>query len=219
MNESTHYICFNCASIFPIVEDKELSCHDCGYAVKAETYNKIMNYAFDAAYFGHLYRKAYEKQLAEKKEIKRRYFLGEPSTILCFVAVAALSGVIGNLTTELVKKIYRAIASKAKKCNEDIGQKEDAFLNNFDIDVYIEEVKIFHNDFQGIDPAVRSSIKEEMIVHEMGNSLLPMINKGEDISQEMIAEAVKKAFEKIESRKKLSKQDIDNFWKAIDTGS
>lgn len=216
LKKLTHYICFNCATIFPIVDDEAMTCTECGYIIEPDLYDKIINYAFEAVYYGHDYREKYEEQINDRGEITERYCLHEPSTILCFLAIAALSGVVGNLSTELVKKAFKTILNKVKNCKEDIGQNKVSFLKDAEIDVYIQQVNVFHNDFQGIDPSVKAEITKEIFIHELIDSLLPeMKKKNMEITEKMIFEIVKQTFDRVKTRQKLSKQDFENFWKAI----
>jgi len=173
-----------------------------------------MNYAMSSVYYGYDYRKKYDKQITEKGEITTVHALSDSATILNFLAVAALSGIIGGISYDAVKKIFRQILNLAKNCKENIGQDKIEFYVDNDIDIFIQMIKEFHFDFEGVSPAVKSEIIKEMIIWELTDSVFS-IKKNGQISKEEIFEKLKQVIERVEHTKTLSKQDFIDFWDKV----
>jgi hypothetical protein len=211
----SHILCFNCCAIFTANKSSDIECPECGYCPNPDVYSKIMNYGIAAAYYGRDYRERYEKQLAKKGEIKERYALPDPATILCFLAVAALSGVIGGLSHDIVKSAFRKIIGNANKSQDDIGQTKINFINDNDINIFIQQVNTFHLDFKDIDSSVKSEIKKEIIIWELTDAIKSEV-KDNKFTKDDIYKAIKKGFEQAEHPRKPSKEDFAEFWKKIE---
>lgn len=211
----THALCFNCAAIFPVLNNPSKKCPQCGYSPAPEQYSAIINYAISAVYYGHDYRQRYEQQLNEKGEIKVVYALPEPSIILTFLAVSALSGIIGSISYDIVKSAFRMILRKAKKSQDNIGQNKINFTDESAINIFIGQINEFNVNFQNINPAVKSEIEEEMLAWSLSNAITSEIKEG-SLTKEAIHNAFKKGFENAEHPQKPSAEDFGKFWKEID---
>jgi hypothetical protein len=170
--------------------------------------------AISAVYYGHDYRQKYEKQLTEKGEIKEAYALPDPTIILSFLAVAALSVIVGNLSYDIAKKAFLAIWRKAVKSQDDIGQHKINFTNETEINIFIGQIKEFHLNFPNINPLVKSEIEKEMLTWELSNAVKSEITN-DKFTKDDVFNAVKRGFENAEHPQKLSEKDFNEFWKAI----
>jgi len=207
----SHTMCFSCAQIFPKKREDPIGCPSCGFAIHAETYHRIITYAICAVYYGHDYRRAYDKQMAEHGEITTRYALPDPATVLCFCGAAALSNIIGGIAYDLVKKAIRAVVNRARSIDQDIGQSR-VFLNTAEeIDSFIQCVREYCADHGAIDRAVLLEIEREEIVCE----ITELIPKTSSPTKDEILEAVRKAIGNVKERKHPSGDDFNSFWEEL----
>lgn len=214
-NNISYALCFNCASIYPLTHDSQYICPSCGFAVDGRLYGRIIEYAKAAVYFGYNYRKFYEKQLDVNGKITKKAALFDPVTLACFLGVAALSGVIGNMSYDLVKKALRKITKNSNKLNKDIGQNKISFSKDSEINIFIQYVKEFHLDEFSTAGEIKYEINKERIIYSLTETLYPVLSKG-TANREKIHEAVKEAFDKFSKADKPSIEDFDSFWKRIE---
>ena len=215
MKKLSHIICFNCCAIYKAKKSLKIKCPECGYSPNRDMYSKIMNYGIAAAYYGHDYREKYEKQINKKGGIKTVYALPEPATILCFLAVAALSGVVGGISYDIVKSVFLKIIGNANKIKKNIGQNKIKFKNDNSIKVFINQMNTFYLDLKDIDPLVKSEIEKEMIIWDFCDAIHPELFNGK-YTKEEILEAIKKALIEKEHTQKPSEEDFVDFWKEIE---
>ena len=149
-------LCLGCATWSCIVKKGNCYvCSVCGYTIACSSYRNLVNYAANSVYYGYLYREAYEKQLAKKKRITTCHALADPSALLVFCALAALSGVIGNASYDLVKKIVKRLASSQN--NKELVKE----VNIRKLYVYLEQ---HHCHSLEVDVRVRQEIEKEQII-------------------------------------------------------
>jgi len=217
-----YVLCFNCCSIFSAKNNPDKKCPECGYCPNPRQYKNIMTYAISSVYYGHDYRQRYEKQLAETGEITARYALSGPAIILSFLAVAALSGIIGGISHDIVKKVFQVISRKAIKHKDDIRQNKIHITNDMDINIFIQHVNDFHHDFKNMEPIIKLAVKEEMFAWEKSDAVkkaLKKVMKKKKFTDEDIFNATMKGLKKVEHPHKLykpSKKDFAGFWDKID---
>lgn len=122
-------ICFYCASIYE-AEDKEvLVCPICGKSISMAEYERIMQGMRQAVFGGWTCRIQYENEKNEGK----RYYTEQCGEILNFVAIAAASGVIGNVSYDIVKKVLNKLklyVDREKRNRED--ERVSDFLDSSD---------------------------------------------------------------------------------------
>lgn len=211
----THALCFNCSTIFPVLKNESRKCPRCEYSPEPKLYSTIIDYAMAAVYYGRDYRQRYEKQLEETGQIKEVYALPDPNIILTFLAASVLSGIIGNLSSDLVKSAFHAILRKAKKNAENIGQKDVNFTNETEINIFIHQINEFNINFQNVNPVVKREIEKEMLIWSLSNAMTSEIKNG-NFTKEAIHNAVLKGFESAKKTQKPSPVDFANFWREID---
>lgn len=115
-------LCLNCASIFTISTWRK-KCPECHQKINMKMYNRIKYIAWGAIYHGYMYPKTYDEDKKKYGYTKYAYMLHSPSELLQFIGIAAISGVIGGVAYDVVKKI----ASKIKREYDEKGlnEKED----------------------------------------------------------------------------------------------
>ncbi|MBU4277512.1 MAG: hypothetical protein KKC30_12290 [Proteobacteria bacterium] len=160
-------LCFRCANIFAHKLKHKLTCPHCSYSVDTEDYIRIYYYAKNAIYFGHIYKKAYQDQKKKQGKITSKYHIPDVDQAAIWLGMALLSGIIGNIGTDVAKKVFKIIARRVKDKNgslpENIGTSEP------EINILVENLLLYVGQFNGVDKEVRETIIEEMIVHKLNN--------------------------------------------------
>ena len=149
-------LCLSCAAVFKKTTNTS-SCPDCGREVDFDKFNKMLRSAKSAVYFGYMYPKAYEKQRREKGKVTTKYRLIDPDLLLQFIGIAAISGIIGGASYDIVKKIARKIISNYEVVNskkEVTNNINDGYVDdviNY-VEEYYERQKGFDGKYEGIGP-------------------------------------------------------------------
>lgn len=163
-----------------------------------------------------------EESMRNKYRMKARYqryipFL-PPADITCWVVLAALSGIIGGASWEVVRKVIRKITGDSKKITDDIGQTRIQVNNSKDINVFIKYIKEYHYDKVTAPEEVKYHMAKEKMIDRMGKVTLPIVerygSKGLP-SQEEFTKEVAKAFDEYEDVRKPNGEDFDSFWKDV----
>ena len=214
-NTISHALCFKCASIYTISSADEYTCPICHYFIDEALYRRILNSAQIAVYYGYDYRKAYEQQLHTDGKIAKKHALFDPLTVACFIGVAALSGIIGGASYDLVKRVIDKIMKSSKEVIDNIGQYNITVSNETDIKVFIQYIQEFHEGKSSAVDEIKREIEKERIIWNLTNTLYPVLTEGNP-SREKIHEAVKMAFDKYQDIDKPLPTDFDSFWEDVD---
>ena len=94
--ETRYLFCFGCGNIFSLVNRSDIICPECSFEKNHRKYQKILRYAHNALKFGYRYRKTYEEDYARRGNLDTRYALTPTPEIFAFLAIAALSGIVGG---------------------------------------------------------------------------------------------------------------------------
>lgn len=107
-------ICLNCAETFraPVPHEK---CPACGVPFDPSRFLRLLYWGRNAFEFGYQYRTVFEADYKEARACNARYQLDSVSDIAAFAAVAALSGIIGNASYDLLKVVFRKIRRAARR--------------------------------------------------------------------------------------------------------
>lgn len=223
-------ICFFCATVFEESNEKVLQCPCCGEKVMVNKYELILKDVRDAVHYGWDYRRRYEKDLKEEGKITKRYFLFDPETILSFIAVAAVSGIIGGVAHDTVKKVINKIIHTFK----DLGGVEtnskifELIENDENMNKFVQYIDEYYNCFDSINEEVRNAIFEEMIVDKISPTLEKIIQSENPninvdnikeinpFSEEEIFKSMIEVRRDLENKKKLDSTVFQDFWKNID---
>ena len=217
-------ICFHCASIYE-AEDKELLvCPICGKSIQTSEYERIMQSMRQAVFGGWTCRIQYENEKDEGKH----YYTEQCGEILNFVAIAVASGVIGNVSYDIVKKVLNKF-----KLYVDRGKRncEDAMVSDFldsseKIKKFSEYISAYYDEYERADEKTKNAIMEEVFVDQVSNIIDGLIKmKHKEIDIEKVTEnsphtkdEIMKMILEIRNRvntKRLEEKDFKEFWKDI----
>lgn len=229
MKSNNLKICFACANIFREDNVDLLECPFCGNRVSKNKYEMILNDAREAVHYGWNYRRMYEKELEEKGRIDTHYYLAQYEEIFNFIAVAVLSGILGGVAYDIVKKVIIKI-SEFVKGNGSKEEKSKIFSlidSEEDMNKFIQYIDEYYRSFENIDEEVRDAIFEEMIVDKMSTTLENIITQNADINMDEIKEISPFSEEEIfksmiEVRRKTDMRErnkntmFSDFWENID---
>lgn len=217
-------ICFYCASIYE-AEDKEvLVCPICGKSISVAEYERIMQGMRQAVFGGWTCRIQYENEKNEGK----RYYTEQCGEILNFVAIAVASGVIGNVSYDIVKKVLNKLklyVDREKRNRED--ERVSDFLDSSDkIKKFSEYISAYYDEYERADEKTKNAIMEEVFVDQVSNIIDGLIKmKHKEIDIEKVTEdslhtkeEIMKMVLEIRNRvnvKRLEEKDFKDFWKDI----
>lgn len=218
-------ICFHCASIYETEDGEILTCPVCGKSILSSEYEKVMQGIRQAVFGGWTCRERYDGA----EDDGRRYYTEPCSEILNFAAVAVASGLIGNMSYDIVKKVFGKIVSYlkwSKKSSED--ETLVSFLESPEkIKKFSEYISAYYDEYEGADAKTKNAIMEEVIVDHASHiidGLIKMRHKDIDIDKEMedsphTREEIMKMVLEIRDKvnvKRLEEEDFKGFWDDID---
>ena len=162
----TRIICLGCAEILPISAEGD-ACPCCGFNVGGVSYWKIFNYAAAAVDYGYSYREVYEEELKESGEISS-YSLVSLGDAFTWMALAALSGIIGGVSWELAGAVVRRILKQLNRSADGRGDAEAVrvFTDQSQFEKFALYIEAFAWALQDSDPQVRSAVLNEMVIDE-----------------------------------------------------
>jgi hypothetical protein len=99
----------------------------------------------------------YERQVQSIGEVRSMACLHEPSHLLVFATIAALSGIIGNSSYDAVKAVIRRLSSQASKSSEELGPLEA----DDGMHVLVRHGREFMDGLTEVNVTVRRAIEEE----------------------------------------------------------
>ena len=108
------------------------------------------------------------------------------SQVASFISIAALSGIIGNLTTYYIKKIIITIKNNIRKSKLEEENLLDVIDNDDELEIFIDYIESFYNEFENLKPEIREAIYEEIIVHGITDKITEIMEaKHPDILHKM----------------------------------
>lgn len=181
-------------------------CQNCGNVLRSD--EKLLKYAFEAYYFGYIYREKYEEQLMKSGVIKTKYNLIEPNTIWQLLIAFALAGVVGNIVYDTLKNIGNKLIKIIRREGKEIEYKE--FINIISDDLQLRKIfnyiKSYYNGMPDLNRRLKDLIFEEKLVSFMVSNITELetiINNNKHQSQEKFTKTIEKSlFELIKERKK-----------------
>ena len=217
-------ICFHCASIYEMEDGEILTCPVCGRSIQLSMYERIMQSIRQAVFGGWTCRIEYE----DAKDDGKLYYTEQCSEIFNFIAVAAVSGVIGNVSAAILKKVYCKISSYLKQSKRN---REDETLIGFlespeKIKKFSEYISAYYDEYEGADAKMRNAIMEEVFVEHVSHimdGLIKMKHKDIDIDKVMedsphTREEIMKMVLEIRNKvniERLEEKDFKCFWDDI----
>ncbi len=219
-------ICFLCATIYKSSNDI-MTCPSCGEKISKTEYEKVLRKVSRSVRYGWLYRKVYEKCLQENGELNTRLCLKEAPEIINFIALAAISGIIGNISTDIVKKIISKIKVQINQRKSRHSEQDslNIIYNEEEMEKFIKYIREFYECFDMLEEPIKKAIYEEIIVDKISTSLEKYVrlftldSSIENLNQEMKEQLCKSVIninDYIESEMKFKPNDVIDFWKNID---
>ena len=218
-------ICFHCASIYEMEGEEILTCPVCGKSILLSEYEKVMQGIRQAVFGGWTCRERYDGV----EDDGRRYYTEPCSEILNFVAVAVASGLIGNMSYDIVKKVFGKIVSYLKRSKKSCeAETLVAFLESPEkIKKFSEYISAYYDEYEGTDAKTKNAIMEEVFVDHVSHiidGLIKMRHKDIDIDKVMedsphTREEIMKMVLEIRDKvnvKRLEEEDFKGFWDDID---
>ena len=218
-------ICFHCASIYETEDGEILTCPVCGKSILLSEYEKVMQGIRQAVFGGWTCRAEYEGAEDDGK----RYYTEPCGEILNFVAVAVASGLIGNMSYDIVKKVFGKIVSYLKRSKKNCEDETlAAFLESPEkIKKFSEYISAYYDEYEGADVKTKNAIMEEVFVDHVSHiidGLVKMRHKDIDIEKVMedsphTREEIMKMVLEIRNKvnvKRLEEEDFKGFWDDID---
>ena len=218
-------ICFHCASIYETEDGEILTCTVCGKRILLSEYEKVMQGISQAVFGGWTCRAEYEGAEDDGK----RYYTEPCGEILNFVAVAVASGLIGNMSYDIVKKVFGKIVSYLKRSKKNCEDETlAAFLESPEkIKKFSEYISAYYDEYEGADAKTKNAIMEEVFVDHVSHiidGLVKMRHKDIDIEKVMedsphTREEIMKMVLEIRNKvnvKRLEEEDFKDFWDDID---
>ena len=200
-------LCLACASLYPDSEANPLICPRCGHPVDRERYERIANYARDAARYGYSYRERYEAQGTSVK------YAHKPDYVLSFLAIAVLSGITYDLLKLAIHRIVRSCRAKGLSIREDIEDPEW-------LDVFIAHVRSFREGMPNATNEIQQECRKEMYVDAYSRAVASLLSDAllhgaEPPTQDQIKAALGAAHEEVASRKAPQADDFEGCWVKI----
>ncbi len=216
-------ICFHCASIYDMEDNDVLICPVCGKRISLSEYEKIMLDVRQAVFGGWTCRVEYENS-----EEGKRYYTEHCGEILNFVALAIVSGLIGNLSTDVVKKVLNKIGTYLKQNKRNYEDETiTGFLESSEkINKFAEYISAYYDEYDGVDIKTKKAILEEVFVDHTSHIIDGLIKRNHkeiDIEKVMedsphSREEMMKMVLEIENRVKsdrVKQDDFTDFWDNI----
>lgn len=149
--------CLGCASVLPPFTEQELVCPRCGHRMTSKGYRQILEIAYSAARYGYQYRRQHESDRANGIT-GRHYYLVELSRPFEWIALAIVSGVLGNAAWEVIKIVVQRAVDYA---NENRNSLKDFELKILDSPDKMEEFTQYVKEYNCRDaPGARLTESE-----------------------------------------------------------
>lgn len=211
--DSLHLVlCFACGNISPDLHHEAIVCPDCGEEVKRSTYRHVLGSAMSFITYGVIYRRKFERQLKEEGSISTHYAISEPEAVLCFLGVAAVSGVVGGIAYDVVKTAARRIFENAKNFGRAAEPEIHEIDPHGDIDEFIRYAEHYFRDQNRIDCQVLAAIREEKVAWALTDMFADHMSSKRHFSEEDLKKEVREALLKSIVLDAPSPEDVRGFW-------
>ena len=151
-------LCLRCAAMFPMTPGKCIKCPTCGWSISASDYVQLWSLASRAFRYGHEYRDIYERQIKRRREITEMYCLADLPEWAIFMALAAISGIIGNRADAVLVGVLKKLFKRRpkEKRHQTLGLTTDKGIQKL-----IDYSRDYVDGMENVDVVVRSAVREE----------------------------------------------------------
>lgn len=180
-------------------------CSSCGYEFDPSSYERVASYAQKAVHFGFQYRRTFEEDVAAGRDTRPAIGLDDA---LLFAGIAAVSGIIGNLSTDVVRWAVAKLLNRRGASTRTKAVDPLVFI------AYIEE---FHlHGISRLPPEVADRVVEEILVDERVSVLTSSSGGGAAPTAEMVAESGRVALRNALSIRPPMNEDVSAFARNAD---
>ncbi|MTK54477.1 hypothetical protein [Paludibacter sp.] len=165
-------ICIRCQTVSKFNnEEKVFKCPHCDFSIKYAELESLLKVSFNSVYFGYQYREIYESVYENDEDIYIRFALEPVNELYYLIATSVISGIVGNLAYDFIKKIARNILKKEIQ----VYIKDEELVELLDDD---EEFRKFYfyifdylNGLKNVKPKVKEAIEDEIRVDKSMESM------------------------------------------------
>jgi hypothetical protein len=208
--KSSRTLCLGCAQILPSSE-VDFSCPACGFENNGPAHKRLLDYARAAVHYGYCYRGFYEDELEEHGEIPACN-IGPAGEALTWLALAALSGIVGGASWELAGAAVRRIFRQIDK--DEIGRAEvKALQDSEELKKFVLYIQDFVEVFRAADPRISGAVLTEMVIDEQVKLHLEE-GAGTGATEDSEALAVERVKHALNDRP--NEEDFREAWKNVD---
>ena len=194
-------LCLQCATVFVSKAEEVAACPHCASPTDVAEFQCLYSEASRVLMLGHMYRAVYEDQYAQEGEITSMYSLHDPESWCVFASIAALSGVIGNASYDIVKTVIKRLhAGRPDGCK----QQDSLSASNNSIEVLVRHTKEFIGGMSEVNVVVRQCIEEEEradLVSKARSDAISQVREDSSPDEEAasVEQAVRMALQRIKS--------------------
>ena len=221
-------LCFNCANVYiPKKGHPLFKCPECKAIQSPFKYKKFLSIAHYAFRYGYDYRETYENQFQKDAEIKTHHCLAQAPEYWNFIALAALSGIIGGISYDIVKKVLLKITNKIRQLHLDTKRINKFANHEEEFHKLIRYIEDFRNGFEKVHPKIRNAILQEIQIDPVSKRIAKLViellhkkslsNKVDKKEMIRIIETSLKYKTKlpIEKIRDFSQNDFNKFWNKV----
>ena len=132
-----HSICLSCGTVRAETPADGTACPDCSFVFDSARHARVVSFARRAVRYGYQYRRIYERDI-ESGVDDRRHYAEKLNEVYTFIALAILSGILGNASYDAVKAAIRRIRATYPALCEQLWEKlaaEREILGQYLLDI------------------------------------------------------------------------------------
>jgi hypothetical protein len=221
-DKSREILCLSCAHVFLSRKGTNAHvavCPKCGRSTNLSEFDELYRDAARILRYGHSYRAIFERQIKEQGEIRSRASLADAPSWLVFATVAALSGIIGNASYDLIKHAIRRFQRSHPK-RPDYGNVN--LKTDQEIEFFIGRTREYVDDLVGVDDRIRALIREEERADAHGERMAEAMKQVDIADTEAVSAVVRSVARQIKSQdtprfdRKRMQELLSEVWNELD---
>lgn len=160
-------ICLSCATVFQSDYESDLDCVSCGRIIPRQRYTRLVRSAAAAARYGFQYRDRYRAD-AQNGPLHSRYCLAALDAVFTWIALAVISGVLGNASWESIQKVIKKILdSNATMTGESHNAVIELIEDTDKLERFATDVLAFNRRVRIESDLIEAAVEEEYVVDLM----------------------------------------------------
>lgn len=211
-------LCTSCGKLIAAGDRMEVQCPACDANTSMATVDALRNYAAEVIYYGYQYRSIFERSSSRDVPKLSLSFAGEA---FLWVAVAMLSGIVGNASYDLVKSVVCRLRDDAgQMTSSDPSYERLASVTDEELERMFEYARDYHDEMKRVSDGVKAQIIEEIIsdavAHdpEISAELMTLMQKKsiKPKHRRKAIELYRTALARSTARARPTANDLNNFW-------